>query len=92
MAPESLRHDAMVSVWSAVRERLEAMGVDNRGRVRLPPLTSAARLTLKGLLGRELTRTVDLAELERALTSLGVGTDLATALELMGFAMSPEPA
>lgn len=92
MAPESLRHDAMVSVWSAVRERLEAMGVDNRGRVRLPPLTSAARLTLKGLLGRELTRTVDLAELERALTSLGVGTDLATALELMGFAVSPEPA
>lgn len=92
MAPESLRHGAMEPVWNAVRERLEAMGVDNRGRVRLPPLTSSARLALKGLLGRELTRTVDLAELERALTTLRVGTDLPTALELMGFPVSPEPA
>lgn len=90
-APESLRQDAILPVWSAVRERLETMGLDNRGRVRLPPLTSPARLALKGLLGRELTRTVDLAELERSLTTLGVGTDLATALDLLGFPVSPEP-
>ena len=90
MAPASLRNDAMVPVWSAVRERLEAVGADNRGRVTLPLLTSAARLTLKGLLGRELTRTVDLAELERALTTLGVGTDLPTSLELLGFPLSLE--
>ena len=48
----SLREANLDDVWDAVRGRLEARGEDNRGRVRLPELTSAARLALKSLLGR----------------------------------------
>ncbi len=89
---ESLTSSSMSPVWRAVRDRLESRGLDNRGRIRLPSLSSEARLTLTGLLGRKPTSMLDLAAVETALVELGVGTDLAIALGNLGFAPSLEPA
>lgn len=44
------------------------------------------------LLGRRLAATIDLGVLERALIELGLGTDLAAALDALGFAVDPLPA
>jgi len=82
----------MSPVWRAVRDRLEARGLDNRGRVRVPSLSSDARLTLTSLLGRKPTSTLDLVVVEAALVDLGVGANLVIALGHLGFAPSPEPA
>jgi uncharacterized protein (TIGR02679 family) len=82
----------MSPVWRAIRDRLESRGLDNRGRVRLPSLSSGARLTLTGLLGRKPTSMLDLVVVEAALVDLGVGADLVMALGNLGFAPSPEPA
>ncbi len=82
----------MAPVWCAVRDRLEARGTDNRGRLRVPLLSSEARLTLTGLLGRKPTAMVDLAAIEVALVDLGVGDDLPSAIGNLGFAPSDESA
>jgi Protein of unknown function C-terminus (DUF2399)/Protein of unknown function N-terminus (DUF3323) len=88
LVPPSLSSPGMTPVWEAVRDRLERRGVDNRGRVRLPDLTSAARLSLEALIGRRPGATVDLAALERALRGLGVGDDLVGALRALGYEAS----
>jgi uncharacterized protein (TIGR02679 family) len=88
LVPPSLSSPGMAPVWEAVRDRLERRGVDNRGRVRLPDLTSAARLSLEALIGRRPGATVDLAALERALRGLGVAEDLAGALRALGYEAS----
>lgn len=88
----SLASPAMAPVWGAIQGRLEARGTDSRGRLRLPPLSSEARLTLFGLLGRTPTATIDLAAIEAALTDLGVGEDLASAIGNLGFVPSAGPA
>jgi uncharacterized protein (TIGR02679 family) len=88
----SLRAENLDDVWDAVRRRLEARGDHNRGRVRLPELTSPARLALKSLLGRAPAATLDLARLEAALVGLGVGSDLASALAELDHAVSSAPA
>jgi uncharacterized protein (TIGR02679 family) len=82
----------MSAVWRAVRDRLESRGLNNRGRIRLPSMSSEARLTLTGLLGRKPTSMLDLALVEAALVDLGVGADLVMALGNLGFAPSSEPA
>lgn len=87
----SLTADGLDEVWDRVRLRLEGRGTDNRGRVRLPPLSSRARLTLGALLGRPPGQTVDLAALERSLLVLGLGPDLPGALAGLGHPVSPEP-
>ncbi|MEO6492550.1 MAG: DUF2399 domain-containing protein [Ilumatobacteraceae bacterium] len=87
--PSSLADDSMTPVWIAVRHRLETKGHDNRGRVRVPDLARPARLTLSTLVGREVGMTVDLTALETALVQLGVGTDLAAALDALGHPVDP---
>jgi uncharacterized protein (TIGR02679 family) len=82
----------MSPVWRAIRDRLESRGLDSRGRVRVPSISSDARLTLTGLLGRKPTSMLDLVVVEAALGDLGVGADLVMALGNLGFAPSPEPA
>jgi len=82
----------LVPVWEAVRARLERSAVERRGRLRLPDLTSRGRFLLGAIVGGPVLSTVDLAVLERALQDLGVGTDLASALSSLGFAVSEEPA
>jgi uncharacterized protein (TIGR02679 family) len=87
----SLVAPAMAPVWTAVRQRLERRGRDNRGRVRLPELGPDGRRTLQGLLGKAAGKTVDLVVLESALRALYVGDDLPTALAVLGHPLSPEP-
>lgn len=89
----SLQHPSMAPLWTAVQDRLERRGVDNRGQLGVPELDAAGRLTLKNLLGRSRApRRVDLGELETALVELGVGSDLTAALSGLGFEVSDERA
>lgn len=88
----SLSAPELAMVWDRVRHRLERSGLDNRSRVKLPNLSSAARLTLGAVLGRPVRTTVDLASLELALRRLGVGHDLPAALGALGHPVSEEPA
>lgn len=90
--PSSLRSGELDDLWARIRERLEASGVDNRGRLRLPELSSQGRLALKTLIGRPPRTSVDLGALEAALTRLGVGHDLASALAELGHPVSGERA
>ena len=55
-------------------------------------MSSEARLTLTGLLGRTPTSMLARAVVEAALVDLGVGADLVMALGNLGFAPSSEPA
>lgn len=91
-APPSLCSGDLDALWRCVRERLENAGFDNRGRVRIPELSSRGRLALRSLLARRPGATVDLAELEAALIRLDVGDDLPSALDTLGHPVSPEPA
>ena len=90
--PPSLLSAELEGLWARVRERLEAAGVGSRGRLRLPELSSQARLALQGLLGRPPRASVDLGALEAALIRLGVGHDLASALAEFGQPVSQERA
>lgn len=78
----------LAPLWEAVRERLERLGSTRRGRLRIPALSTVGRQHLTSLLGHSLTLTVDLGELERALTRVGAGLELVSALTNLGFAMS----
>lgn len=82
----------MAPVWEAIQQRLEARGLENRGRVRVPPLGASARRTLTALLQHPLTSQIDLARVEAELQRQGVGDDLAAALAALGFPVSDEPA
>jgi uncharacterized protein (TIGR02679 family) len=88
----SLTSPEMAPVWEAIRDRLESRGLDNRGRVRLPPLPQQARLAMTTLLGRAPTTQVDLGLIERALIDLEVGSDLPAAMRNLGYAPSLERA
>lgn len=90
--PESLAGAELRGVWEAVRGRLERTGVDNRGRLRLPPLSARARHVLQSVTERPVTSTVDLDALESGLVRLGVGSDLIDALGRLGEPVSLEPA
>ena len=72
----SLTDGVLDDVWDRARQRLERYGIDRRGRLSLPHLTSEARRRLAALAGRPVRSTVDLAALERGLVALGVGDDL----------------
>ena len=91
-APDSLRSAELEPLWNRIRERLERFGSDNRGRIRVPELGSSGRLALQALLGRRPGATLDLGALEAALLRLDVGYDLPSALAVLGFAVSGEPA
>lgn len=86
--PSSLTGPDLSPLWDAVRDRLERLGSMRRGRLRIPPLSTGGRQHLTSLLGRSLTATVDLVELERALERVGAGPDLVRALDSLGHAMS----
>jgi len=90
--PGSLRSPGLRALWDLVRERLEKVGIENRGRVPLPELLSPDRLALQAVLDRRLGAMVDLRVLEAALNRLGVGEDLPCALAALGHPISPEPA
>lgn len=90
--PVSLADPELRPVWEAVRSRLERTGVDNRGRLRLPPLSPRARHVLDSVAGRRLAATIPLDALEAGLVRLGVGVDLADALAQLGTPVSPAPA
>jgi uncharacterized protein (TIGR02679 family) len=88
----SLEDPALAGVWEGVRRRLERTDTASGGRLRLPELTSRARFLLGSLLGRTVTATVSLGDLERALVALGVGDDLSSAVAALGYPPSSEPA
>lgn len=88
----SLEAAELRAFWEAVRARLERSGVERRGRLSLPTLTSRGQFLLGAVVGRPLTRSVDLAVLERRLRDLGVGEDLASSLSSLGYSVSAEPA
>jgi uncharacterized protein (TIGR02679 family) len=86
--PPSLVGPDLSPLWDAVRDRLERLGSARRGRLRIPTLSTEGRQHLTSLLGRSLTATLDLGELERALDRVGAGPDLVSALAGVGHAMS----
>ncbi len=86
--PPSLIGSDLSPLWDAVRDRLERLGSARRGRLRLPALSTEGRQHLTSLLGRSLTATLDLGELEQALDRVGAGPDLVVALANLGHAMS----
>lgn len=86
--PPSLNGPDLAPLWVAVRDRLERLGSTRRGRFRLPTLSTLGRQHLTSLLGRPLTQTVELHDLERALVRVGAGVDLVDALDNLGHAMS----
>lgn len=90
--PESLRDPGLVPLWEAVARRLERSGADNRGRLRVPPLTRSASVSLAALIGRDVGVMVDLIAVESGLVRLGVAADLPAALALLGVPVSSEPA
>ena len=82
--PESLKDNSLDELWHRVRQKLDKYGEERRGAVKLPSLTDHAALTLSSLLNKPTGSRIDLTELELALLAQGVGTDLHTALELLG--------
>ena len=61
---KSLRDPALAVFWEAVRNRLERSGVDNRGRLHLPPLTTQGRFLVAGVMDGHVARTIDLGQLD----------------------------
>jgi uncharacterized protein (TIGR02679 family) len=90
--PPSLRDPALAPVWTTVSDRLDVRGPAWRGRVRLPGLSMEGRHLLASLLGSPARSLVDLADLEAALVSRGVGADLPGALDRLGHPLSVERA
>ena len=90
--PESLGSGELDALWERVRERLERSGVDNRGRLQIPDLSPVGRLALQSLIDHRPRTMLDLAVLEAALRRLDVGDDLPTAIAVLGFPVSDEPA
>jgi uncharacterized protein (TIGR02679 family) len=68
------------------------MGIERRGRLRVPEMTTRGRYLLEAVVDSPLQATVDLSVLERRLRDLGVGGDLASALSALGYPVSAEPA
>lgn len=90
--PPSLLAPSLTPFWSAVVSRLERRGIDDRGRLRVPPLDTAARLALQSLLAAPLRSMVSLADLERSLVERSIGHDLRSALDALGHSVDEEPA
>ncbi len=88
--PESLSSPGLRPLWEASRRRLDRSGPEARGRIARPDLDQNSELTLESLLGRRLTKRLDLTELETALLALNVGDDLCDALTRLGFPASPD--
>lgn len=88
----SLEGTELEALWETVRDRLERAGTENRGRLRLPALSSRGRHLLGSLLGCPVRATVDLGSLERSLQRLGVGETLEGALAGLGHPVSSAPA
>ncbi len=88
--PDSLTDVALAPVWEVVRRRLETVGPDNRGRVRVGTLPSSAMLVLRSLVGHSVSKSIDLAELENGLARVGVADGLVGALARLGHPVSNE--
>ena len=88
--PEPLSAAGLQPLWEASRRRLDRHGYAKRGTIARPDLDQSSELALESLLGRRLTKRIDLAELETALITLDVGEDLCDALTRLGFPASPE--
>ena len=87
--PESLSATSLQPLWAAARLQLDRHGPERRGVVARPEIDSASALALESLLGRPLTKRLDLYELEAALVGLKVGDDLSEALSRLGHPPSP---
>ena len=88
--PPSLTVEGLAAVWQAIRARLDRNGPGYRARIRLTVDDPAAALALQSVLGHPMGATLDLTELETGLIRLGVGSDLADALHLLGHPASAE--
>jgi len=86
--PESLLTPGLGEFWALVRRRLDRNGPRWRGTITLPDLDRASDLSLGSLLGRKLSRRLDLAALETALVRRNVGNDLSDAIARLGYAPS----
>jgi len=90
--PESLSLRSLQPLWAAVRQHLDRYGTDRRGTMARPDLHSDGALALESLLGRRLSKRLDLTAVEASLSALGVGEDLDEALTLLGQPPSKEAA
>ena len=90
--PESLSAPGLQPVWVAARQRLDRFGPERRGTISRPDLDSDSSLALESLLGKRLTKRLDLAEVEAAFVARGIGGDLTEALTLLGHPPSKEAA
>jgi uncharacterized protein (TIGR02679 family) len=88
----SLEAPDLTPVWEVVRARLERRGIHQRGRLRVPEVTSRGRYLLGGVVGKPVATMLDLEVLESRLRDLDVGTDLPAALSSLGYPVSPAPA
>ena len=88
--PESLSRAGLQPVWAAARQQLDRHGPDRRGSVTQPDLDSTSALALESLLGRRLTRRLDLGRLEEALVARAIGHDLEDAITRLGHPPSRE--
>ena len=82
--PESLLKAGLQPVWSAVRHKLDRSGSQRPGTIARPDLDQNSELTLESLLGRRLTKRLDLDGLEKALVAQGLGENLSDALTRLG--------
>ncbi len=90
MVPASLLAPEVEVVWARVRERLERVGPDRRGRLSMDGVAKPALRILGDLVGRPVGATIDLGLLEAGLQRVGVADDLVTAMERLGFPVSPD--
>lgn len=82
--PASLADPGLSSLWNAVRQRLDLSSAAVRGTIRMPRIEPRCVPAVAALIGRSPTARLDLGELEAGLIRLGVGSDLDSALELLG--------
>lgn len=90
--PEPLLAEGLQTLWASARQRLDRFGPDRRGKIARPNLGPSDELALQSLLGHRLSGRLDLAEIEAALTGLGIAEDLCGALSRLGHPPSADAA
>ena len=88
--PASLLSTGLKPVWLAARTQLDRFGPERRGSVARPDLDPQSMLILESLMGRRLTKRIDLDKLEKALVKRGIGSSLCEALAHLGLPPSEE--
>lgn len=87
--PDSLRHDGLDPLWSALRVQLDRNRERRPASLRRPALDVSAERALRALLGDAYRSRIDLDVLERELVVRQIGRDLDDVLNRLGYPPSP---